>query len=138
MVQEMTMKNGHTLNDGVGKVQDDIDGATVGNVHGVQPRGVRERDAIFCISQEVDLVYVERMQFGGQVDNTPMLISTYTGGCHRTCIHSELAPIDVEAVLVLRKGDNEVRCSLRQRLNINRLEPRRPVIASVHLLSRWM
>jgi hypothetical protein len=65
MVQEMTMKYRHTLNDGVGKVQDDIDGATIRNVHGIQPRGVRERDAIFCISEEVDLVYVERMQFGG-------------------------------------------------------------------------
>src|SRR5271169_5776802 len=107
MIQQMTMKYRHTLNDGVGKVQDDINGAAIRNVHGIQPRRVWERGAIFCISQEVDLVYVERMQFGGQVDNTPMLISTYASGYHRTRIHSELAAIDVEAVLVLREGDNE-------------------------------
>ena len=55
------MKYRHTLNNGVGKVQDDIDRAAILNVHGIQPHRVKERDAIFCIRQEVDLVYVERM-----------------------------------------------------------------------------
>src|SRR5260370_13324570 len=54
-----------------------------------------------------------------------MLISTYASACHRSCIRRKLAAIDVEAVLVLREGDNEVRCSLLQRLNVDRLVERR-------------
>src|SRR5260370_42519165 len=37
VIQQMTMKYRHTLDDVVGKVQDDVDGAAVRNVHGIQP-----------------------------------------------------------------------------------------------------
>jgi hypothetical protein len=49
------MKYRHTLDDGVSKVQDDVHGAAIQNIHGIQPRRMRERDAVLCIGQEVDL-----------------------------------------------------------------------------------
>ena len=61
VIQQMTVEYRHALDDGVGKVEDDIHGAAIGNIHGIQPRRMREPHAIFCISQEMDLVYVERM-----------------------------------------------------------------------------
>jgi hypothetical protein len=61
VIQQMTMKYRHTFDNGVGKVQDDIHGATKRNVHGIQPHRMRERNAVFRISQEMDLVYVEGM-----------------------------------------------------------------------------
>ena len=69
------MKYRHTLDDGVGKVQDDVQGAAIRNIHGIQPRRMRERNAVLCIGQEVDLVYVEWMEFGSSIHDTPMLIS---------------------------------------------------------------
>src|ERR1700686_1102931 len=65
-----------------------------------------------------------------------MLISTHAGAGHRTCVRSILAAIDVEAVLVLGEDDSEVRSSLRQRFNVDRLELRRGGIDSIHLLRR--
>jgi hypothetical protein len=73
---------------------------------------MRERDTVFRISNEVDLVYAERMRFGGLADNAPMLISAYASACRRTCSGLKLAAMDVEAVLVSREPDNEVRCTL--------------------------
>ena len=37
MIQQMTMKYGHALDDGVCNVQDYIDGAAIRDIHGVQP-----------------------------------------------------------------------------------------------------
>ena len=105
------MKNRHTLDDRIGEVQDDVNGAAVRNIHRIQPLRVRERDAVFCIGQEVNLVYVERMEFGCLVDNTPMLISADASACDWSCIRRKLPPVDVETVLVLSERDNEVRRS---------------------------
>src|SRR6266446_3828758 len=65
-----------------------------------------------------------------------MLISADASACHRTCIRLKLAAVDIEAALVFREGDNEVRCTLLQRLNVDRLVKRRAIINSTHLL-RW-
>src|SRR5260370_34363800 len=132
----MAVKDGHPLNPRVGEVHDTVDGTAVWNIHSIQPRRMCERGAVFCIGQEVDLVYVERMYFPSSVDNTPMLISTYASACHRTCIRRKLSAIDVEAVLVLREGDNEVRCNLLQQLNVDRLVKWQPVNDIIHLLRR--
>src|SRR5258708_7553322 len=132
----MTMKYRHTLDDEVGKVQDDVHGATIGNIHGIQPRRLRERDAVFCISQEVDLVCVEWMEFGSSIHDAPMLISANANARHWTCVRRKLVTIDVKTVLVLREGDREVRCSLLQQLDVDRLVKGRAAISSVQLLSR--
>ena len=77
---------------------------------------------------------VERMQLGSGVDNTPMLIAADLGGRHGCRIRRKLAAVDVEAVLVLGKGNHEVWCGFLQRLNINWLINRRTVVNSVLLL----
>src|SRR5207247_6904960 len=56
----MTMEYRHALDDGVGEVQNHINGAAIRNIHGIQPRRMRERHAIFCISQEMYLVYASQ------------------------------------------------------------------------------
>ena len=61
VIQQMTMEYRHALDDGIGEVQDHVNEAAIRNIHGVQPRRMRERHAIFCIGQKVHLVYVERM-----------------------------------------------------------------------------
>src|SRR5437879_4066000 len=99
----MAVKYRHALDDGVGKVQDDIHGAAMRDIHGIQPRRMGKRDVIFGVGQEMHLMYVERMQLASVIHDTPMLMSTNPRGGHRTCIGRELAPIDVETVLVLRK-----------------------------------
>ena len=138
VIQQMTMEHRHALDGGVSKIQDDIDRTVIRNIHGIQPRRMRERNAVLCIGQEVDLVYVEWMEFGSSIHDTPMLINTYANACHRTCVGRELASIDVKTVLVLREGDNEVRCSLLQRLNVYRLVERRAVIGGMHLRRCWL
>jgi len=55
------MKYRHALDDRVGEVQDDINGATIRNIDCVQPRGMREKHSIFCIGQKMHLVYMEWM-----------------------------------------------------------------------------
>src|SRR5882762_184768 len=65
-----------------------------------------------------------------------MLVSTYVSAGHRTCIHLKLAAVDVEAVLVLREDDDEVRGNLFQRLDLDRLIDRRASIAVMHLVRR--
>src|ERR1700732_748466 len=117
----MAMKHRHALDNRIGEVQDHVHRATVWNIYGIQPRWMLKGDAVFCISQEVHLMYVERMQFGGSIDNAPMLISTYANAGHRTCVGRKLAAIDVEAVFVLGEGYDEVRCNFLQRLWVDQL-----------------
>jgi hypothetical protein len=59
----MAMKYGHALDDWVGEIQDDIHRATIWNIYGVEPRRMRKRDAVLRVGEEVDLVYVEGMEF---------------------------------------------------------------------------
>ena len=136
VIQQMTMEYGHAFDDWVCKIQDDINGAAIRNIHGIKPRRMRERGTVLCVSQEVDLVYVERMEFSSLVDNSPMLISTYANARHRTCIRRELAAIDVEAVFVFCEGDSEVRCGLLEWLNVEQLVEGRAVANGAHSLRR--
>src|ERR1700675_2588990 len=96
----MTMEYRHALDDRISEVQDDIRGAAIRNIHGIKPHGMRERDPILGVGQEMDLVYVEGMEFGGRVENTPMLISTYANASHRTRLRRGLAAVDDKAVFV--------------------------------------
>src|SRR5882762_8386259 len=105
----MTMKYGHSLDDWVGKDQEDIHAAASRDIYSIQPLRMCERHAIFCVSQKVHLVYVERMQFGTSINNAPMLIRTHAGAGHGTCVRRILAAVDVKAILVLGEGDDEVR-----------------------------
>src|SRR5947208_3420751 len=41
----MTMKYRHAFDDGIGEVQDHVNGAAIRNIHGIQPRRMRERPA---------------------------------------------------------------------------------------------
>jgi hypothetical protein len=41
VIEQMTVKYRHTLDDGVGEVQDHINGAAKRNIHGIQPRRMR-------------------------------------------------------------------------------------------------
>ena len=97
-----------------------------------------ERHSVFCISQEMDLVYVKRMQFPSLVENAPVLISADTSARHRTGVGRKLAAIDVEAVLVLRKRDSKLRHCPLQRLNVDALVDCRAVIDCMQLLPRGM
>src|SRR2546426_4949311 len=65
-----------------------------------------------------------------------MLISADGSACHGSCIRRKLASIDVETVLVLSECDNEVRCTLLQRPNVDWLVTRRAAIDSVRLSRR--
>src|SRR5258708_39690177 len=99
------MKYRHAFDDGIGKVQDDIDAAVIRDIHGIQPDRVRDLDAVFRIGQKVNLMYVKGMQLGSSVHDTPMLVCTDASARHWTFIHRKLSAIDVEAVLVLGKRD---------------------------------
>jgi len=55
------MEHRHTLSDGVGEIHDDINRTVIRNIYCIQPRRMRERDTVFRVSQEVDLVDVKRM-----------------------------------------------------------------------------
>src|SRR6266481_5705654 len=114
----MAMKHRHALDDWVGEVHDDVNGSAKRNVHGIQPCRMRKRNAILRVGEEVRLVYVERMQFGSPIDNTPMLISTYAHACHWTLIHRKLAAVDVKGILVLGEDGSEARSNLLERLNL--------------------
>ena len=87
-------------------------------------------------ARKVDLVYVERMQFRGCVDNPPMLIRTDASARHRAGISCKLPSIDVETVLVFREKDSKIRCSLFQTLNVGRTVNGRALIHSLGLLGR--
>src|SRR5579864_8590384 len=104
----MAMKYRHTLDDGVGEVQNDIHGTAIGNINGVQPRWRGEWHTVQCIGQEVNLVNVEGMEFGSVVDNMPMLVRAHAGTGHRTRVRREFLAVDVKAVLVFCKCDNEI------------------------------
>jgi hypothetical protein len=57
----MTMEYRHAFDDRIGEIQNDINGAAIGNIHGINPRRMRERNTVFRLGKEVDLVDVERM-----------------------------------------------------------------------------
>jgi len=61
VVQQMTMKYRHSLDDWLRQIQDHINGAANGNIYGIQPDLISEWDVIFGVGKEVDLVNVERM-----------------------------------------------------------------------------
>src|ERR1700757_4075959 len=103
----MAMEYRHAFDERVAEIEDDINRATKGNIHGVKPHGMRKGDPVFCIRQEVDLVNVERVKFSGLVDKTPMLKSSYLNGGHRTCVRGKLTTSDVEAFLVFCERDSE-------------------------------
>src|SRR6202008_3842229 len=126
----MAMKDRHTHDDWVGKIQDDVHRAAIRNIHSVQPRWMGQRRTILRVSQEVNLMDVERMQFSRCIDNAPMLIRTDTNACHRTRIWRKLAAVDIEAVLVFCKRDNEIRRRFLQRLNVDWFENRRTTVES--------
>src|SRR5579864_9291557 len=138
VIQQMAMKHRHTPDDWVGKVQNDVHEAAIGNIHSVQPRWIGQRRAVLRISQEVNLVDVERMQFGRCVDNTPMLIRTDANACHRTRIGRKFATVDVEAVRVLCKSDNEIRRRFLERLNVDGFINRRTVIDGMGVPRKWV
>src|SRR5882724_1791222 len=121
MIQQMAVEHRHALDDWVGEIQHDVDRAVKWNIHGIQPCWMRKRRTVFSVSQKVHLVNVEGMQLGRLVDNPPALIGTHADAGHWISIGRELMVIDVEAVLVLGEGDNEVRCETLQRLDVDRL-----------------
>src|SRR5579864_1105455 len=128
VIQQMAMKYRHTPDDWIGKVQDDIHGAPIRNIHSVQPHWIGQRRTILRVSQEVNLVDVEWMELGCCIHNTLMLIRTDANARHGTRVRREFATVDIEAVLVLCKSNNEIwRCFL-QRLNVDWFENRRTVV----------
>src|SRR5258706_9528129 len=121
VIQQMAVKYRHAPDDRVGKVEDDVNGTAIRNIHGIQPGRMRERYAVFRIGQEMNLVYVERMKFTCLVDNTPMPISTDASARHRTRNRRILPAINIETVFVFCEGNGEVRWGLLQSLNVDRL-----------------
>src|SRR5579864_2127661 len=124
----MAMKHRHTPDDWIGKVQDDIHGASIRNIHSVQPCWIGQWRTILLVSQEVNLVDVEWMELGRCIDNTPMLIRTDSNARHRTRIRRKFATVDIEAILVLCESNNEIRRRFLQRLNVDWFENRRTVV----------
>src|ERR1700683_878233 len=43
VIQQMTVEYRDAFDDGVGKVDNDINGAAIWNIHGIKPRSIRER-----------------------------------------------------------------------------------------------
>src|SRR5579864_3183557 len=138
VIQQMAMEHRHTPDNWVGEVQDDIHGAAIRNIHSVQPGWIGQRRTILRISQEVNLVDVERMQFGRCIDNTPMLKRTDTNACHRTRTRRKLAAVDIEAVLVLCKSDYEIRRRFLERLNIDGFINRRTMVDGMRVPRKWV
>src|SRR6266566_5927763 len=138
VIQQMTMKYRHAFDDGIGEVQNHINRTLIRNIHCIQPHRVCERAAVFGIGQKMHLVYVEGMEFSSFVDDTPVVKSAYPSGRHWRCIRRKLVAVDVEAALIFRENDREVRCNLLQRLNVDRLVDRLTVIDNMHLLRLWI
>src|SRR3954471_1926037 len=104
----MTMENRHSFDDGVGEVHDDIDRAAEWNIDRVEPCRIGKRRAVLGVSEKMRLVYMKGMQLCTLVDDAPVLVSA---GVHRSqgsCVGRILLAIDVEAVLVLSEGDDEI------------------------------
>lgn len=105
-------------------------------------RPTRGRDTVVRGGQEVDLVYMERMQRGSVVDDTPMVSSAYAGALHWTCSGLKFSGMDGRSRSCLclpwehpsspaqrrsacraghrRPRDQETRCS---RIDIDTFEP---------------
>ena len=56
VIQQMTMKYRHPFDHGVGGVEDDSHAAANRNIHSIQPRRMCQRNSVFCVGEEVDLV----------------------------------------------------------------------------------
>ncbi len=109
VIEKMAMKDGHALDHGVGEVHDDVDGTAVRNIHGIQPQWVADRQAIFGVGQEMNLMYMHGMQFPCGIDDFPMLICSDPCAHHRSGIERELFSVDVKTFLVFRECHDESR-----------------------------
>ena len=116
----MAMEDRHTFDDGISEVQKHVNGATVRDVYGVQPRWMGQGRTVFSVCQEMNLMYVEWMEFSTLVHHTPMLIGPDPDLHHGSGIGRKLLAVDVEAVLVLCEDDLETRRGFLQSLNIDR------------------
>src|SRR3954462_12727858 len=103
----MTVEDGHAFNDGIGEVHDDINRASVWNIHSIEPCRVGKRCAILSISEEMHLMDMKRMQLPALVDDVPMLVSAGANRGHRQCMWRIFLAVDVKAVLVFSEGDGE-------------------------------
>src|SRR5260370_33547925 len=96
----MAMKDGHAPNDRVGEVHNDVDGAAVWNIHGVQPQRIGNWSVVLRVRQEMHLMDMHGMQFSSGIDNLPMLIRADLCAYHSSAIGRELFPVDAKSGLV--------------------------------------
>ena len=61
MAQQMTVKERHSADDGIGKVHHQIHVSLNWNVHSIQPLWPWEASSILCIGEKVNLMDVEGM-----------------------------------------------------------------------------
>src|SRR6266702_2010905 len=103
----MTVKDGHAPDHWIREIHNDVDGATIRNIHCVHPQWVGDRLIVFGVWKEMDLMDVHVMQFPGSVDNLPVLKGSNLSAYHRRRIGRELVSVNVKAILVFRERHDE-------------------------------
>ena len=103
------MKDRHASDYRVGEVHDDIDGAAVRDVDGVQPQRVGDWLIVFCVRQEMNLMDMYGMKFCTRIDDFPVLISAYFCAHHGRGVWREFFSVDVKALFVFCEDHHESR-----------------------------
>src|SRR5579871_979301 len=102
------MKYRHAADYRLREVHDQIDSPTIWNIDSVEPLRRRQANSIHRVDKEMHLVNVKWMEFGGAIDNAPVLHGPDAHSEHRRGIHRELFAVDVEPVFVFCEQDREV------------------------------
>ncbi len=102
------MENGHSPDHRIAEIHNDIRSASIGNIHRIQPHGIRNVLAVLCVRQEVDLVNMHRVQFLGRIDNFPVLQRSNFHSKHGSSVRLEFFPVYIETILILGECRNEL------------------------------
>src|SRR5260370_38143843 len=105
----MEKKKGLAFENGVGKINKNIERTAVRDIHGVQPDRFGDWFIVFSIRKKMDLMNVHGMQFSRGIDNSPMLKVSDPYAQHRGCIGREFLAVDVKTLLVFRERHYESR-----------------------------
>src|SRR5277367_1063963 len=98
----MAVKDGHTPDDGVGEIHDDVDGAAIRNIDRVQPHGIDDWPVVFGVREKMDLMYVHWMQFPSSIHNSPVLICSDLHVHHLSGVRRKFFLVYVKAILIFR------------------------------------
>src|SRR5258708_37949546 len=109
MFQQVAMKERQSPDDRVGKIHNQIYGASRADIDGVEPLGPLRPVSIFPVDEKMHLVNVKRMNLMGIVDHAPANIIAGLHSQHWAICWLVLLVVDIEAVSIFRKLDRELR-----------------------------